>query len=170
MLVIVVSGCRPGATSPPDPAGYPPDFALVFLVRGTPEADAGRDPEPRHRSAQHVLTPDRLLRVALGPGVHADLYPPPTAKIPVERMALLYRLVDAARQSVVAVPASEGQTTPATAAPPTAEPAPVAPTAAVTYHLVLTAHGRHSTFDTDPRQNAAATALLDELIQLRGGR
>lgn len=172
-VLLGVGGCQPVvAPSAENDAAYPPDFSLVFTVHGSPDADAGRDLEPRHRSAQHVITPDRLLRVALGPGVHADLYPPATAKISIERMALLYRLASAAQQTGPAD--AQPPTNPAASAPtsttPTAPTPGVLPTAPITYRLTLTGHGQHWTYDTHPRQNAAATALLDELIRLRGGR
>lgn len=166
MICLGTAGCRSSGSVPSDasPRAYPADFALVLTVRGSAEADTGRDREPRHRSAQHVLTPDRLLRVALGPGVHADLYPPASAQVSIEQMALLYRLAAAARESADEA-SSPSETSPARPAPPPT----VASANPITYRLTLTAHGQRWTYRFPPRENAAATALLDELIRLRGG-
>ena len=167
-----VAACGAPVVPRETPAGYPPDFALVMTVYGEPSADAGRDPEPRHRSAQHIVTPDRLLRAALGPGTHADYYPGPTAKLSPAQMGLIYRLAVAALASEnTNLPHENTPPTPPNAATARAAAVPaLAPGAGVSYRLTLEAHARVTTYDTTPQRNAAATALLDELIRLRGGR
>lgn len=167
----LAAGCR--ATSAADPANgpaYPPDFALVFFVDGLSGSRRAEPPDPRRRSAQHVVTADRWLRVALGPGVGPDHYPPATARLHPDQIAELYRLADAAGLTPGSATdaGTEPQTTPD--APLGGDRRGVDPTSPVAYRVVLTAHGRRVATTVDPARNPAAAALLDELIRLRGGR
>lgn len=76
------------------------DFLLRVTVEawGDPSRDesAGLPTEP----GQYVVTPDRELRVALGPGATADVYPGRTAVLRPEEMDELWRLTVQAWRSV----------------------------------------------------------------------
>ncbi len=140
-----LAACSMPVDAPAPP--YPPDFALVFHVDGP--ADAA---DPLRRPAQHVVEPSRKLRVMLGPGATVADYPPPTARLSPTQMADLYRL---ARAAVLDDPAP-----------------PAGATASTIYRVTLTAGGRTTTraLDAEAKPAPAATALLRELVQLRGGR
>ncbi len=147
-----IAGCEtPTRQATLDAAAYPPDFTLVFFV----EADGSDGPAdlPEQRPAQHVVTPDRLLRAALGPGVTPRFHPPATATLTAGQMAELYRLAEAAAQAEAGLP-----------------PISRAARPAVVYVLTLTASGTSADLRTTPDRNPAARDLLDLLIQLRGGR
>lgn len=139
-FVLVAAGC---AVLPEwDEEVPPPDFALVFTVFPRNGIDASELTRP----AQHILTPDRVYRVALGPGVTHDLFPPATAKVSpgeVERLWAIVREHDLDTRS-------RGGTE--------ADP----------YRVSITAGGRTWRYDTGPDDDGAV-ALLRELIRMRGG-
>ena len=141
-----------------DAAAYPPDFALVCTVTAPddPHTDPAADPPPllpRYRPAQHLLEPDRLLRVALGPGTHRGLYPPPTARLQPAQVAELYRLTARLKTS---------NPNPPHASPP--DPA------GINCRLSFTANGTTTELRGDPQQWPELDALLQQLVQLRGGK
>lgn len=151
-MLSVAAGCQsPQRQATLDAAAYPPDFTLVFFVKA--HGSDRPDDSPHQRPAQHAVTPDRLLRAALGPGVTPRFHPPATATLTAEQMAELYRLAEAAAQ------AEAGLLPISRAARP-----------AVVYRLTLTAGGTSTDLRTAPDRNPAARDLLDLLIQLRGGR
>lgn len=65
----------------------PTDFAMVLTIESSPSA------QPRHRRpGQYVLEPDGTLRAAIGPGTHAGLLPPVTARLDPAEVDELWRL------------------------------------------------------------------------------
>ena len=88
---VCLAGCSGGpghATRSENVA--PPDFALVVTV--TPFRTADGNP-PHLRAAQHVVEADGTFRAAVGPGTHADLLPPVTARLDPVELDRLWRLV-----------------------------------------------------------------------------
>lgn len=141
-------GCQTTDTEPTAMAGreYPPDFALVFTVQ--PQGLVAVS-DPMYQPAQYVVESDRTLRVALGPGVHPDLYPPPTAILKPQEMVDLHRLVaNGALMQAASEPTDDAD---------------------IAYHLAITADGRTNRLTTTPTATPAAADLLRKLIALRGG-
>ncbi len=143
-------------------AEYPPDFGGVVTVTSAVDLEPAR-----HRSAQHLVQPDRLLRVALGPGVHHRFYPAPTAKLSPAEMANIFRAlrdVDAR------------DTRPKTGLPDAAEKDPAGTLdpqfddTAVWCEVTYTAYGQTIELAGDPRQNPPLDAVLQMFVDLRGGR
>ncbi|MFA9476806.1 hypothetical protein ACERK3_00735 [Phycisphaerales bacterium AB-hyl4] len=146
-LALLFVGCAP---IPPTAAehGYPPDFSLVFTVK---HDDAPSDLlDPLAMPAQHVVSPDRTLRVALGPGAGHDFHPAVTARLSPQQMIQLYRIAEAGNLLD---------------APPHTD-TDVDPTG-LHYRITLTAHGYRRHYTTTPTDHPAATMLLERLIKLR---
>ncbi|MEM1107197.1 MAG: hypothetical protein AAGH99_00725 [Planctomycetota bacterium] len=153
IFTLALAGCvSPDRQAVLDAAAYPPDFTLEFFVTAD-EPLPGETGSPANRPAQHVVTPDRKLRAALGPGVSPRFHPPTTALLSKAEMTDLYRLAEASAEA-------EAGLAPISAA---ARPA-------VVYQLRFTAHGQPAALRTLPDRNPKAQALLDRLVQLRGGR
>lgn len=81
-----------GCAAPPDrydPAHRPGDFTLRLTL--TADADSSAEAMPTE-PGQYVVTPDRVMRVALGRGAHAGLYPGRTGRLTRREMDRLWRL------------------------------------------------------------------------------
>ena len=157
------AGCESVRQTPPlGAADYPADFSLVLTVRS--QATDGDGSATAYRPAQHLLEPDRLLRVAFGAGTHARYYPPPTARLAPAQVAELYRRT---RSLIDQTPKMSGE-----AGAPAADPGlgPAVDADRVLCQITVTAHRRVTQLTVDPRRSPPAQALLDLLVQLRGGR
>ncbi|MEM8782990.1 MAG: hypothetical protein AAGE65_09070 [Planctomycetota bacterium] len=87
---IAAGGCSSvGNAGAPTYAWAPPDFALQAAVY--PDAATPRD-RPHLRSAQHVVEADGTFRAAVGPGIHAGMLPPVTARLDPSELDRLWRL------------------------------------------------------------------------------
>lgn len=189
LACLSAAGCESlGGRATRDAASYPPDFSLVVTVI----ASAAEQPDPpaAFRPAQHLLEPDRLLRVAFGTGTHAQYYPPPTARLSPGQVAELYRrakqLRDTAPPSSLSPPSFDSANDSRPGISPTraggsapgdgdrdgAGPTlpPATDTRRVVCQVTLTADRRVSQLQVDPRVEPAGRALLDLLVELRGGR
>ncbi|MEX0654038.1 MAG: hypothetical protein WD534_13410 [Phycisphaeraceae bacterium] len=157
-VALMLAGCA----APPaggGAQGYPPDFAMIFTVEhDAAEAEAGAD--PLARPAQHLVLPDRTLRVALGPGATHDYYPQVTARLTPAQMRELYRLV---RAGELLEPVDESVEL---------EPGvvPGVDPGALRYRLSITVHGYRREYVTTPEQRPGAVLVLQRLVALRGGR
>ena len=151
-IVLITAGCHPPQrTAVLEAAAYPPDFTLVFFVAA--DEWPGEPTPPASRPAQHTVTPDRILRAALGPGVSPRFHPPATATLSVDQMAELYRWAEQAVANKAGLPAMSAAARPE-----------------VVYRLSITTHGESDEFRTTPTRNPSARKLLERLIDLRGGR
>ena len=112
-------------------AAYPPDFTLVFFVAA--DEWPGEPTPPASRPAQHTVTPDRILRAALGPGVSPRFHPPATATLSVDQMAELYRWAEQAVANKAGLPAMSAAARPE-----------------VVYRLSITTHGASDEFRPNP--------------------
>lgn len=141
------AGCRGPQPAPLGERSYPADFALEMTVEAVTFASGS---DPLRYPSRYVLEPNRVLRVALGPGVHAGLHPPPTATLSPDEMAEVYRRIE--RGGLMEE--GEGQ-------------AASAPAGDVVYRLAITADGRTRRFTTTPEASPAAVSLLERLVALR---
>jgi hypothetical protein len=144
-VMLCLSGCQHTVETA---SSYPPDFALRVSVEGPVEPS-----RPAFRSAQHIIEPSRKLRVMLGAGVDASLYPPPTATLTHEQMQKLYQ---AASQ---AIDAEYGGSGPSRVDPESSRVA-----------IRLIANGREVQTVRIAQRNPDVIELLDLLVRLRGGR
>ena len=150
---LLATGCevapwvdREAAAFPP----VPPDFSLVFTVQTTDEVKNMTPAlaQPLYRPAQHVLTPERVLRVAYGPGVTRQLFPEPTATLTPAQVEDLWRIIvinDLLHH--------------------TGDARSEAP---VTYYISITAGDERYRYATTPNASTGAVDLLRALVALRG--
>lgn len=156
-MLVVLAGC---AATPEryDPARRPADFSLRVTLeaaggaqgQGVTAQDVDELPtEP----GQYVVMPDRELRVALGPGATADVYPGRTAVLsPREMDELWRRTVEAWRSARRA--SSQAQDPPRSAA--------------IALRVRFRGAGRSRSFTTSLR-DPAGRSLAAWLVSMRGG-
>ena len=87
--------CFVGCAAPPDrydAQRRPADFVLRVTLEAAGDGTEADDADLPTPPGQYVVTPDRELRVALGPGATAGVYPPRTAVLSPEEMDALWRL------------------------------------------------------------------------------
>lgn len=125
----------------------PIDFAVHVYVEGDPAVT-----DPLRQTSQYILQPDRLLRVAVGPGVTAGYFPRATRALTPAEMEALWGHV---RESGLMHE-------------PTTAPATQPSESGIRYHVEITAHQQVHEFVTRPEESTATVELLMQLAKLRG--
>ncbi|MFW6060426.1 MAG: hypothetical protein ACODAQ_09600 [Phycisphaeraceae bacterium] len=144
--MVLLVGCRaPGVME----VEYPGDLALVVTVQ--PGLYAGTD-DPTRAPAQYVVQSDRTLRVAWGPAVRHDLYPPTTTAVLHPReMARLHGIVEE-HELMAAESAARNEQDEAW------------------YQVEITAGGRTHRYVTSPGESRGTVVLVRTLAGLYRGR
>ncbi|MEM1446951.1 MAG: hypothetical protein AAGF84_12910 [Planctomycetota bacterium] len=137
VLVTLVGCAASDHARPESPDRMPSDFAMVLTI-----SNADPQAERHLRPAQYVLEPDGTLRAAIGPGTHAELLPPITARLGPAEMHAVWR--DTA---------------------PLLPPAPDSDTQSLALQASVTADRRT---DRGYLDAARANLLLERLASLRG--
>lgn len=94
-VICGLGACFAGCAAPLvryDAQHRPADFVLRVTLEAAGDGTEADDADPPTEPGQYVVMPDRELRVALGSGATAGVYPPRTAVLSPEEMDALWRL------------------------------------------------------------------------------